>query len=123
MKLKLDDFSKASSQIVDIASQTNLLSLNAAIEAARAGEHGRTFAVVAQEVKKLAEQSSVVVSSTVNDEQSMLTLISGIFEVSVELEQEMNSMNDGVAQILACVEELSAKGQEILASVEEFGGN
>ena len=52
-----------------------------------------------------------------------MSLIAKIFEVSVELEQDMNNMNDGVTQVLASVEELSAKGQEILSSVEEFGAN
>ena len=116
--------------ITGIADQTNLLALNAAIEAARAGEHGKGFAVVADEVRKLAEQSKesadqiaeLINKIQVDTNQAVNVMEVGTQEVATGM-QIVKETGEGFEKILRSIEQVTAQIQEVSAISEEMSAS
>ena len=126
MNKSTDEIGLITTTINSIADQTNLLALNAAIEAARAGEAGRGFSVVAEEIRKLAEQSSIATKQIqdlivkVREKSIMAYTTMGSAKVIVDAQTEaVDETKNIFSKISDSIKELREQSEQITKSIEE----
>lgn len=105
----LQSLEKNNDSITRIAKQTHLLSLNAAVEASRSGEAGRSFSVVADEIRDLAQSSHAMADESDLNRTEIVNAVKNLIEKTIELTKDIADINDRLTNLAASTEEIVAE--------------
>lgn len=120
LKKSSDDIAKIIKVIDEIAFQTNILALNAAVEAARAGEAGMGFAVVAEEVRNLAQRSAQAAKDTASIIETNIELSQAGVAVAEKVKVSLEEISTGSRKVSELVDEITAASQEQAQGIEQI---
>lgn len=123
MSKSSDEIAKIIKTIDDIAFQTNILALNAAVEAARAGEAGAGFAVVAEEVRNLAQRSAVAAKTTADIIEKNIQMSRQGLQYSIDVGENLETINKNIQDVSAVITEISLASEEQLKEIEQINSN
>lgn len=115
-----DSYATMTNDIQSIAQQTNMLSLNASIEAARAGEVGKSFAVVAQEVRNLAQSSRNTVGTAEGNSAAIVQAIESVNEIIHQIEESVASLLNKSGETVQNTNKTADSGRSISTSMQEI---